>query len=174
MLGPRRSIRHLVAVSDVLFFAFRFTVCIVDVKHRVHTAICFGNETTILTTSSRHRSSLACVPRRCGRESIKGFLCKNLTLLKNFNRRAGQLSELCGVTIYIICPCISPQTLGITPGDAFFVSVASVDEAGHESLFAFPEVRCDAVGCAVPAGVQAAMAPAAKAEKAVFKDVDDE
>jgi len=49
-----------------------------------------------------------------------------------------------------------------------------VDEAGHESLFAFPEVRCDSAGCAVPAGVQAAMAPAAKAEKAVFKDVDDE
>jgi hypothetical protein len=69
---------------------------------------------------------------------------------------------------------ISPETLGITPGDAFFVSVASVDEAGHESLFAFPEVRCDSAGCAIPAGVQAAMAPAAKAEKAVFKDVDDE
>ena len=69
---------------------------------------------------------------------------------------------------------ISPETLGITPGDAFFVSVASVDEAGHESLFAFPEVRCDSAGCAVPAGIQAAMAPAAKAEKAVFKDVDDE
>ena len=69
---------------------------------------------------------------------------------------------------------ISPETLGITPGDAFFVSVASVDEAGHESLFAFPEVRCDSAGCAVPAGVQAATAPAAKTEKAVFKDVDDE
>jgi len=69
---------------------------------------------------------------------------------------------------------IRPERLGITPGEAFFVSVAAVDERGHESLFAFPEVRCDSTGCAVPAGVQAAIAPAAKAEKAVFKDVDDE
>jgi hypothetical protein len=68
---------------------------------------------------------------------------------------------------------ITPDKLGINPGDAFFVSVASVDEDGHESLFAFPEVRCDSSGCAVPAGVQAAMAPGAKAER-VFKDVDDD
>jgi hypothetical protein len=49
-----------------------------------------------------------------------------------------------------------------------------VDEDGHESLFAFPEVRCDSTGCAVPTGVQAAIVHAAKGEKAVFKDVDDE
>jgi len=69
---------------------------------------------------------------------------------------------------------IRPERLGITPGDPFFISVAAVDEDGHESLFAFPEVRCDSTGCAVPAGVQAAVVPAAKGEKAVFKDVDDE
>ena len=69
---------------------------------------------------------------------------------------------------------IRPERLGINPGDAFFISVAAVDDDGHESLFAFPEVRCDSTGCAVPAGVAAAIAPAAKAEKQVFKDVDDE
>jgi peptidase M28-like protein len=68
---------------------------------------------------------------------------------------------------------IRPERLGITPGDAFFISVAAVDERGHESLFAFPEVRCDSTGCAVPAGVAAAMAPGAKTAKE-FKDVDDE
>jgi hypothetical protein len=45
---------------------------------------------------------------------------------------------------------ISPQALGFNPGDAFYVSVASVDRRGHESLFAYPEVRCDSTNCAIP------------------------
>jgi hypothetical protein len=40
--------------------------------------------------------------------------------------------------------------LGITDGSAFFVSVSAVDASGHESLFAYPETRCDATGCVVP------------------------
>jgi hypothetical protein len=47
---------------------------------------------------------------------------------------------------------LSADDLHLTPGESFFVSVAAVDEAGHESLFAYPESRCDATGCAVPAG----------------------
>jgi hypothetical protein len=46
---------------------------------------------------------------------------------------------------------ISPQALGLNPGDSFFVSVATVDSMGHESLFAWPEVRCDSSGCMIPA-----------------------
>ena len=45
---------------------------------------------------------------------------------------------------------ISPQALGLNPGDSFFVSVATVDSNGHESLFAWPEVRCDSASCAIP------------------------
>jgi Peptidase family M28 len=45
---------------------------------------------------------------------------------------------------------ISPQELGLNPGDSFFVSVSTVDSAGHESLFAWPEVRCDSNACAIP------------------------
>jgi hypothetical protein len=45
---------------------------------------------------------------------------------------------------------ISPQTLGFNPGDSFYISVAAVDRNGHESLFAYPEVRCDANSCAIP------------------------
>ena len=45
---------------------------------------------------------------------------------------------------------ISPQALGLNPGDSFFVSVSTVDSAGHESLFAWPEVRCDSSTCAIP------------------------
>ena len=46
---------------------------------------------------------------------------------------------------------ITPQELGITGGDSFFVSVASVDKLGHESLFAYSEVRCDSTSCKIPA-----------------------
>jgi len=34
----------------------------------------------------------------------------------------------------------------------FFISVAAVGSGGHESLFAYPEFRCDGPACAVPAG----------------------
>jgi hypothetical protein len=43
-----------------------------------------------------------------------------------------------------------PGELGITPGVSFFVSVASVDKLGHESLFAYSEVRCDTTECKIP------------------------
>ena len=49
---------------------------------------------------------------------------------------------------------------------------ASVDEDGHESLFAFPEVRCDSSGCAVPAGMSSATEPVRESER-TFKDVDE-
>jgi hypothetical protein len=45
---------------------------------------------------------------------------------------------------------ISPHALGLNPGDSFFVSVSAVDKQGHESLFAYPEVRCDSTSCAIP------------------------
>jgi len=45
---------------------------------------------------------------------------------------------------------ISPQALGLNPGDSFFASVSTVDSAGHESLFAWPEVRCDSSACTIP------------------------
>lgn len=35
--------------------------------------------------------------------------------------------------------------------DPIYVSVAAVDADGHESLFAYPELRCDPTGCAPPA-----------------------
>jgi hypothetical protein len=46
---------------------------------------------------------------------------------------------------------ITAATLGFNAGDSFYISVASVDKAGHESLFAYPEVRCDSSACAAPA-----------------------
>ena len=45
---------------------------------------------------------------------------------------------------------VTPADLGVS--GTYFVSVAAVDAAGHESLFAYPEWRCDATSCAVQAG----------------------
>jgi hypothetical protein len=47
---------------------------------------------------------------------------------------------------------LSAGDLGFNSGESFFVSVAAVDKAGHESLFAYPEFRCDPLGCAIPPG----------------------
>jgi len=40
--------------------------------------------------------------------------------------------------------------LGLAANATFYVSIAAVDAAGHESLFAYPEYRCTTGGCAVP------------------------
>jgi acetylornithine deacetylase/succinyl-diaminopimelate desuccinylase-like protein len=47
---------------------------------------------------------------------------------------------------------VTAADLGLAPGAAIFISVAAVDAAGHESLFAYPEYRCDATSCAVQPG----------------------
>jgi Peptidase family M28 len=46
---------------------------------------------------------------------------------------------------------VTPQQLGIPAGQAFFISVSALSDGQHESLFAYPEYRCDASGCVVPA-----------------------
>jgi peptidase M28-like protein len=46
---------------------------------------------------------------------------------------------------------ITPAQLGMNAGDKFFISVAAVGSGGHESLFAYPEFRCDGPACSVPA-----------------------
>jgi hypothetical protein len=47
---------------------------------------------------------------------------------------------------------VTPSDLGLTGVPAFFVSVAAVDAQGHESLFGYPEYRCDATSCVVQPG----------------------
>jgi hypothetical protein len=51
------------------------------------------------------------------------------------------------------------QNLGLNSGDSFFISVAAVDSSGHESLFAYPEFRCDSTACAIPPGALNITAP---------------
>jgi len=47
---------------------------------------------------------------------------------------------------------VTPQQLGIAPGQSFFISVSALGDGHHESLFAYPEFRCDSTGCVIPAG----------------------
>ena len=47
---------------------------------------------------------------------------------------------------------VTSADLGLATGSTFFLSVASVDAAGHESLFGYPEYRCDSTGCSVQPG----------------------
>jgi hypothetical protein len=45
---------------------------------------------------------------------------------------------------------VTPASLGVDPTNPYFVSVGAVDSLGHESLFAYPEYRCDSAQCVVP------------------------
>jgi Peptidase family M28 len=47
---------------------------------------------------------------------------------------------------------VTPDQLGIPAGQAFFISVSALAEGRHESLFGYPEYRCDASGCVIPDG----------------------
>lgn len=44
------------------------------------------------------------------------------------------------------------EDLGIPSGTSYYVSVAAVDASGHESLYAYPEYRCNSYSCRVPSG----------------------
>ena len=47
------------------------------------------------------------------------------------------------------------QDLGIPPATAYYVSIAAVDAAGHESLYAYPEYRCNSKNkCSQPANAR--------------------
>jgi hypothetical protein len=75
---------------------------------------------------------------------VDHFVVAARSVNENFYRNRITVSEGDG-------QLISPQMLGLNPGDRFFVSVSTVDSQGHESLFAYPEVRCDSTSCAIPA-----------------------
>jgi hypothetical protein len=47
---------------------------------------------------------------------------------------------------------VTPRQLGIAPGQAFFISVSARSDGERESLFGYPEYRCDASGCVIPDG----------------------
>jgi len=69
---------------------------------------------------------------------------------------------------------ISPQALGLNPGDSFYISVASVDKQGHESLFAYPEVRCDSTSCVIPSYAYDVTAPLPLPPPPPEPDADDD
>jgi hypothetical protein len=48
------------------------------------------------------------------------------------------------------CAAVTPAGLGVDATNPYFISVGAVDARGHESLFAYPEYRCDTGQCVVP------------------------
>jgi hypothetical protein len=63
---------------------------------------------------------------------------------ENFYRQRVSKTTTAGV--------VTPAELGLSAGQSFFVAVAAVGAQGHESLFAYPEFRCDGSACAIPPG----------------------
>ncbi|HMJ53299.1 MAG TPA: M28 family peptidase [Polyangiaceae bacterium] len=45
---------------------------------------------------------------------------------------------------------VTAAELGLSGSGTFYISVAAVDAVGHESLFTYPEYRCDTSSCVVP------------------------
>jgi hypothetical protein len=91
------------------------------------------------------------------------FVIAARSINENFYRQRITISDN-------VSQLISPQTLGFNAGDSFYVSVAAVDKQGHESLFAYPEVRCDSSGCAIPSYAVGATAPAAASALSVMDE----
>lgn len=83
-------------------------------------------------------------PSFTGSDDVDHFVIAARSVNENFYRQRVALSEEENDRV------ISAQALGLNPGDSFFVSVSAVDGRGHESLFAYPEVRCDSNSCVIP------------------------
>ena len=77
-------------------------------------------------------------------DGVDHFVVAARSINENFYRQRVVLSDDGGERL------ISAQVLGFSPGDSFYISVTSVDKKGHESLFAYPEVRCDPSSCVIP------------------------
>jgi hypothetical protein len=104
-------------------------------------------------------------PGFTGSDDVDHFVIAARSVNENFYRQRVVLSEEEDQVI-------SAQALGLNPGDSFFVSVSAVDGRGHESLFAYPEVRCDSNSCVIPfyAGSATASRPQASANAKVEDD----
>ena len=94
---------------------------------------------------------------------VDHFVVAARSVSENFYRKRIIVSEGDG-------QLISPQELGLNPGDSFFVSVSTVDGAGHESLFAWPEVRCDSSACAIPPYAAAPVSTSATDNQIIDED----
>ena len=74
---------------------------------------------------------------------VDHFVVAARSVNENFYRQRVAVKQGNGKRVF------SPQDLELNPGDNFFISAASVDKQGHESLFAYPELRCDSTSCVV-------------------------
>jgi len=83
-------------------------------------------------------------------DAVHHYVIAARTTTENFYRQR--------VSTRATARAVTPADLGLPAGQSFFVSVAAVDAKGHESLFAYPEFRCDATACVIPPGALAVTA----------------
>jgi len=78
--------------------------------------------------------------------SVDHYVVAGRDVTENFYRMRLPLSKDAKAT------SVTRADLGLGGSQAFFLSIAAVDAEGHESLFAYPEYRCDVQGCVVQPG----------------------
>ena len=100
----------------------------------------------IATGISSSTVQLAWSPPASG-SPVDHYVISARTSAENFYRiRMVVSGDLTSATADVV------QDLGIPPATAYYVSIAAVDAAGHESLYAYPEYRCDSTNtCSQPA-----------------------
>jgi Peptidase family M28/Divergent InlB B-repeat domain/Fibronectin type III domain len=78
---------------------------------------------------------------------VDHYVISARTSAENFYRTRKVISgDLTSATADVV------QDLGIPPATAYYISIAAVDAANHESLYAYPEYRCDSTNtCSQPA-----------------------
>src|SRR5207244_4467609 len=108
------------------------------------------------SSARRHRSTTAAA-HRC--PVLRPPTFQQIATIRASSRHTSTRRTTWSSTSPTAMPRESPRTLGLNHGDIFFVSVSAVDAQGHESLFAYPEVRCDSAGCAIPSYAYNVTAP---------------
>ncbi len=79
--------------------------------------------------------------------AVDHYVISARTTAENFYRRRFSVSAT--ATTATVRPI---EDLGLPSGTSYFVSIAAVDIAGHESLYAYPEYRGTSSGCVVQSG----------------------
>jgi hypothetical protein len=110
-----------------------------------------GAPRDVVVSGDRQQATIKWSPPLAG--GVDHFVIAARSISENFYRRRVV------VPANVLVRSLSPAELGLTSGENFFISVAAVDGQGHESLFGYPEFRCDATQCVIPPGALDIIAP---------------
>ena len=126
--------------------AFTARVCQVVVASAASLARAPTPPLNMVATGSLGTVQLTWSPPASG-SSVDHYVISARTSAENLYRTRMVVSgDLTSATVDLF------QNLGIPPATAYYVSIAAVDAAGHESLYAYPEYRCNSTNtCQQPA-----------------------